>query len=117
NGDRGPSVAQQLRFGVMGLGLRRDDDEDGSRFKISNTRRRRSTVGWVERSETHHWRSECHRWVSLRSTHPTIPNDLRRRQAERLRGLHPDRQFALIERIAVLEADCGLEHEGREHLL
>jgi hypothetical protein len=27
-------------------------------------------VGWVERSDTHH-RPSRHRWVSLRSTHPT----------------------------------------------
>ena len=30
-----------------------------------------SAVGWVERSDTHHFRSQ-ERWVSVRSTHPTV---------------------------------------------
>jgi len=34
-----------------------------------------SKVGWVERSDTHHFVRIIRRWVSLRSTHPTRAND------------------------------------------
>ena len=38
------------------------------------TRGRQPPVGWVERSGTHHFSAgwEQQRWVSLRSTHPTV---------------------------------------------
>jgi len=32
-----------------------------------------SNVGWVERSEPHHFLGKFWRWGSLRSTHPTFP--------------------------------------------
>jgi hypothetical protein len=39
-------------------------------------------VGWVERSETHHVGGSIleRRWVSLRSTHPTLATDWRRNE-------------------------------------
>src|SRR3546814_5749239 len=41
----------------------------GGRGDLPRSQIQESTVGWVERSETH--RHALERWVSLRSTHPT----------------------------------------------
>ena len=38
----------------------------------SDVSERSQGVGWIERSEIHHFVASIRRWVSLRSTHPTI---------------------------------------------
>src|SRR4051812_40436711 len=53
--------------------------------------------------------------LARNDAHTLIPS--RRRQAERLAGLDPDRQFALIKRVAFLEAERRLQHEGGENFL